>query len=64
VPVERCAVIGDIGSDVGAALAAGARGVLVPNGATSPDEVATAPELAENLNGAVDLLLEAPRWSS
>jgi HAD superfamily hydrolase (TIGR01662 family) len=64
VPVERCAVIGDIGSDVGAALAAGARGVLVPNGATSPDEVATAPELAENLNGAVDLLLEAPRWSA
>jgi HAD superfamily hydrolase (TIGR01662 family) len=64
VPVERCAVVGDIGSDVGAALAAGARGVLVPNGATLSDEIAAAPELAENLNRAVDILLEAPRWSA
>ncbi|WP_312871131.1 D-glycero-alpha-D-manno-heptose-1,7-bisphosphate 7-phosphatase [Streptomyces lonarensis] len=46
---ERCAVIGDIGADVLAARAAGARGVLVPNAATLPAEVEqerwTAPDL-------------------
>ncbi|MCS0603805.1 HAD-IIIA family hydrolase [Streptomyces sp. LP11] len=35
-----CVVIGDIAADVLAAEAAGARGVLVPNPATAPDEVA------------------------
>ncbi|MFF7972383.1 HAD-IIIA family hydrolase [Streptomyces sp. NPDC007905] len=38
-PPARCLVIGDIAADVLAARAAGARGVLVPNTATAPDEV-------------------------
>ncbi len=46
VPAARCAVIGDIGADVGAALAAGARPVLVPTAVTLPEEVAAAPETA------------------
>ena len=55
----RCAVIGDIGADVEAASAAGARGVLVPTAATRREEVAAATEVAGSLSGAVDLLLEA-----
>ena len=57
VEPERCAVIGDIGADVEAAEAAGARGVLVPTDITLPEEVAAAPEVAEDLASAVDLLL-------
>jgi histidinol-phosphate phosphatase family protein len=57
VAPERCAVIGDIGADVEAAHAAGARGVLVPTPQTRPDEVAAAPEVAPDLDAAVDLLL-------
>ena len=60
VPVGSCAVLGDIGADVEAALAAGARPVLVPTPATRAEEVATAPEVAPDLLAAVDLLL-APR---
>lgn len=60
VPPERCAVVGDIGADVGAALAAGARPVLVPTPVTRPEEVDAAPEVAGNLLEAVDLLLGAP----
>lgn len=37
-----CVVVGDIGADVGAAVAAGARAVLVPTPVTRPEEVATA----------------------
>ncbi|WP_324606050.1 HAD-IIIA family hydrolase [Streptomyces sp. NRRL WC-3725] len=40
VPPSECLVIGDIAADVLAARAAGARGVLVPNAATAPAEVA------------------------
>jgi HAD superfamily hydrolase (TIGR01662 family) len=57
VEPARVAVIGDIGADVEAARAAGARGVLVPNAATRPDEVAAASEVAADLGAAVDLLL-------
>ncbi len=57
VAPERCAVIGDIGADVGAALAAGARPVLVPTAVTRPEEVAAAPEVVPDLAAAVDLLL-------
>jgi histidinol-phosphate phosphatase family protein len=57
VAPERCVVVGDIGADIGAARAAGARGVLVPTPATRPDEVESAPEVAPDLNAAVDLLL-------
>nr|WP_251022395.1 HAD family hydrolase [Streptomyces sp. ISL-10] len=54
---ERTVVIGDIGSDVAAARAAGARGVLVPTSATRPEEVAAADETAADLLQAVRLVL-------
>ncbi len=51
-----CAVVGDIGADVGAALAAGARPVLVPTAVTRAEEVRDAPEVAPDLLAALDLL--------
>jgi HAD superfamily hydrolase (TIGR01662 family) len=57
----RCAVVGDIGADVEAASAAGARGILVPTARTRPEEVAAAPEVAPDLAAAVDLLLDGRR---
>jgi histidinol-phosphate phosphatase family protein len=57
VAPERCAVIGDIGADVAAARAAGARAVLVPTPVTRPEEVAAAPVVAPDLGHAVELLL-------
>jgi histidinol-phosphate phosphatase family protein len=57
VDPRRCALIGDIGADVDAARAAGARAVLVPTARTLPEEVAAAPETAADLPSAVDLLL-------
>jgi histidinol-phosphate phosphatase family protein len=56
---ERCVVIGDIGADVEAAQAAGARAVLVPTPATRPEEVAAAPVMARTLLEAVDHVLGA-----
>jgi histidinol-phosphate phosphatase family protein len=61
VAPERCALVGDIGADVEAAAAAGARGVLVPSAATCPEEIAAAPEVAPTLGAAVDLLLGGER---
>jgi histidinol-phosphate phosphatase family protein len=61
VEPARCAVIGDIGADVEAAQAAGARAILVPNGRTRLDEIATAPERAPDLGAAVDALLGVVR---
>jgi histidinol-phosphate phosphatase family protein len=55
---SECAVVGDIGADVEAARAAGARGVLVPTARTRPEEVAGAAEVAPDLGAAVDLLLD------
>jgi histidinol-phosphate phosphatase family protein len=57
VPPARCALIGDIGADMEAARAAGARGVLVPTPVTRADEIGAAPEVATDLVAAVDLLL-------
>jgi histidinol-phosphate phosphatase family protein len=54
---SRCVVVGDIGADVGAALAAGARAVLVPTARTRVEEVHAAPQLAPDLTAAVDLVL-------
>jgi D-glycero-D-manno-heptose 1,7-bisphosphate phosphatase len=59
---DRCAVVGDIGADVDAARAAGARAVLVPNARTRPAEVAAAERaedvvVAPDLGRAVDALL-------
>jgi HAD superfamily hydrolase (TIGR01662 family) len=54
-------VVGDIGADAEAALAAGSRAVLVPTPVTRPEEVAAAPRTAATLTEAVDLLLaDAP----
>jgi histidinol-phosphate phosphatase family protein len=61
VDPERCAVVGDIGADVEAARAAGARAVLVPTPCTRPEEVEAAPERAGDLEEAVDLLLGGAR---
>ena len=58
VAPAQCAVIGDIGADVEAARAAGARGVLVPTARTRPHEIAAAVEVVPDLEAAVDLLLE------
>lgn len=57
VETSSLAVIGDIGADVGAALAAGARPVLVPTAATRNEEIMLAPEVAKSLEEAVALLL-------
>ncbi|HEY0410511.1 MAG TPA: HAD family hydrolase [Candidatus Dormibacteraeota bacterium] len=61
VDPSHCAVVGDIGADVEAARAAGARGVLVPTPATRTEEVLAAPEVAPTLGVAVDLLLGGRR---
>ncbi|MDH2445389.1 HAD family hydrolase [Amnibacterium sp. CER49] len=54
-------VIGDIGADMGAAAAAGARSVLVPTPVTRKEEVAAAPRVARDLGEAVDLALGPAR---
>ena len=54
---ERCVVIGDVGADVEAAHAAGARSVLVPTARTRVQEVAAAPHTASTLLEAVDRVL-------
>lgn len=55
---RRCVLIGDIGADVEAAAAAGARGILVPTGRTLRAEVDAAPEVVDDLAGAVNRALE------
>ncbi|MEU7751789.1 HAD-IIIA family hydrolase [Micromonospora sp. NPDC049101] len=54
---SRCAMVGDIGRDVAAALAAGAAGVLVPTPVTRPEEIAAAGWVAHDLPAAVDEIL-------
>ncbi|WP_435808616.1 D-glycero-alpha-D-manno-heptose-1,7-bisphosphate 7-phosphatase [Streptomyces afghaniensis] len=58
VPPGRTVVIGDIGADVEAAHAAGARGILVPTTATRPEESAAADTTAADLLAAVRLALD------
>jgi histidinol-phosphate phosphatase family protein len=58
---ERCAVVGDIDADMQAARAAGARGVLVPDLRTRPEEIDAAAEVAPDLPAAVDLLIGSER---
>lgn len=53
---SEVAFIGDIGSDVEAAAAAGAIGVLVPTPVTRPEEVGAAPLVAPTLASAIELL--------
>jgi len=61
VPPERCVVIGDIGADVEAARAAGARAVLVPTPRTRPEDVAAAPTVAPDLAAAVEIAMTGAR---
>lgn len=57
---SEAAVVGDIGADLGAATAAGARAVLVPTPATRGEEIAAAHQVADDLWHAVGLLLGVP----
>jgi D-glycero-D-manno-heptose 1,7-bisphosphate phosphatase len=60
VDPSDCVVIGDIGADVGAALAAGARAVLVPTPVTRVEEIEHAQQhaaVATDLREAVSLAL-------
>ncbi|PZF59680.1 haloacid dehalogenase [Curtobacterium sp. MCSS17_008] len=50
-------VVGDIGADVGAAVAAGAQGILVPTPRTRTEEVEAAGTVAGSLDEAVSLVL-------
>ncbi|MEV3972948.1 HAD-IIIA family hydrolase [Streptomyces sp. NPDC050698] len=59
VPPERTVVIGDIGADIRAARAAGARGVLVPTPVTRTEEIVAAETTAADLPRAVRLVLDA-----
>ena len=56
VGTGECVLIGDIGADVEAARAAGARAVLVPTAATLAGEIADAEHVAPDLAGAIDLV--------
>jgi histidinol-phosphate phosphatase family protein len=57
VEPAQCTVIGDVGADVEAARAVGARAVLVPTPRTRPEEIQSAPEVAPDLPAAVELVL-------
>jgi histidinol-phosphate phosphatase family protein len=57
VEPRRCVVIGDVGADVEAARAAGARAVLVPTDVTRREEVAAAELVAPDLLAAVRMVL-------
>jgi beta-phosphoglucomutase-like phosphatase (HAD superfamily) len=66
VPPSACVLIGDIGADVEAAAAAGARGILVPTARTRPAEIraaelSAAAEVAPDLTTAVELALTMHR---
>lgn len=56
---DEVAFIGDIGSDVDAAEAAGARSVLVPTPVTRAEEIDRAALVAPDLAGAIGLLWSA-----
>jgi HAD superfamily hydrolase (TIGR01662 family) len=60
VAPQDCIVVGDIGADAGAAAAAGATAVLVPTPRTRREEVEAAPQVAPDLQAAVDALQGAP----
>ena len=64
VPPAALAVVGDIGADMRAAAAVGARAVLVPTAVTLRCEVLAAPAVAPTLLAAVRLLLAAGAGAS
>ena len=57
VETADCVVVGDIGSDIEAARAAGARAILVPTSVTLRAEIDAAPLSARDLAQAVELIL-------
>jgi histidinol-phosphate phosphatase family protein len=59
---EECVVIGDIGSDVAAARAAGATAILVPTDRTRAEEIRSAPHVARDLREAVGLAMGERAW--
>lgn len=61
VSPAECAVVGDIGADVEAAAAAGARGVLVPTPRTRAAELRAAPEVEDGPFQAVARILGGVR---
>ena len=61
VDPARCVVVGDIGADVDAAVAAGARGILVPTASTDAAEVARAEQVCPDLGAALEVILGG-RW--
>ncbi|NUR79449.1 MAG: HAD family hydrolase, partial [Dermatophilaceae bacterium] len=61
VAPDRAVVVGDIGADVAAARAAGARGILVPTPVTRRDEVDAATHVRPDLAAVVDDVLGG-RW--
>ncbi|HEX4812662.1 MAG TPA: HAD-IIIA family hydrolase [Nonomuraea sp.] len=58
VSPRDCVVVGDIGRDMEAARAAGARGILVPTDLTRPEEIEQAPEVADDLTDVADRVLK------
>ena len=54
----QVAFVGDIGTDVEAATAAGSQSILVPTHVTRTEEIEAAEMVAENLLAAVELLLD------
>lgn len=60
VDPRACVVIGDIGADLAAARAAGARGIIVPTAVTRPEEHLAEPHTAPDLLTAVRQLLVPP----
>lgn len=61
VSPRDCVVVGDIGRDMEAARAAGARGILVPTGETRQEEIDQADEVAGDLRDVVDRVLSGTR---
>lgn len=55
---EVAAMVGDIGSDIAAGQAAGARSILVPTNKTRRSEITAAPEVATDLAAVVTLLCD------
>ncbi|HEX3463496.1 MAG TPA: HAD-IIIA family hydrolase [Candidatus Elarobacter sp.] len=58
VDPRDCVVVGDIGADVEAARAAGARAILVPTPITRAEEIAAAPVVARDLGEAVEMIVQ------
>jgi D-glycero-D-manno-heptose 1,7-bisphosphate phosphatase len=59
VDPRDCVIVGDTGSDVGAARAVGARSILVPNDVTLRAEIEDADEVTPTIVEAVRAILEA-----